>query len=352
MGGVVAYNWDQRRAGAYPACWKESAKPRPVTAAQLDDLDLQRAIASLPVPLLLISRDRRCIFANPAMAWIFDLPGSALLDQHLSDLVPEGGVLADHAFNLLDAGNNVPVQHEHNFRGRRYQLSASHLHGPGEEVRAMIVAAVDVTRRWRTEQSLRRSRRRLVECARRDHLTGLLNRRGWDTLLRREAFLASRDGKPLSVFIADVDWFKSYNDKFGHLAGDQCLRLIAAELRRCVGSVGGYAGRYGGEEFVAVLPGSSGTHALAVAERFRSAVAALEVEHRNRVVAPITVSIGVAAFDLPSQYPSVSGRDVAILKAADEALYTAMGNGRDQVRCAPFRGLPGRFLKGEVSLSI
>ena len=335
MGSVVAYSGDQPDIGNQSAFWNESASAGAVAVAHLDDADLQRVIASLPMPLLLVGRDMRCLFSNPAMARIVGRPGTALLEQRLSDLLPEADLLADHAFRHFDAGNDDSVQHERNFRGRRYQLSASPLSGLGGRARALVVTATDITRRWRTEQSLRRSRRRLVEFARRDHLTGLLNRRGWDTLLRREAFLAARDDNQLSVFIADIDWFKSYNDTFGHVAGDHCLRSIAVELRRCVAAVGGHAGRYGGEEFVAILPGSGRSGALAVAERFRSAVAALAGDHRNSVVGPVSVSVGIASFGAAHQLSPGGRGDLAILRAADEALYLAKASGRNQIRCAP-----------------
>jgi diguanylate cyclase (GGDEF)-like protein len=335
MGSVVAYCGNGPDFGNQSAFWNESAKTGAVAAAHLEDADLQRVIASLPMPVLLVGRDMRWLFGNPAMAQIVGRPGTALLEQRLSDLLPEAGLLVDHAFRHFDAGNDCSVQHERNFHGRRYQLSASPLSGMGGRARVLVVTATDITRRWRTEQSLRRSRRRLVEFARQDHLTGLLNRRGWDTLLRREAFLAARDSSALSVLIADIDWFKSYNDTFGHVAGDQCLRSIAAELRRCVAAIGGHAGRFGGEEFVAILPGSGRSSALAVAERFRSAVAALGGDHRNNVVGRVSVSIGIASFDPVHQRPPGDRGDLAILKAADKALYLAKANGRDQIRYAP-----------------
>ena len=338
MGSVVAYGGDRSNSSNQSAYWSESANTGSTAAAHLDDADLQRVIASLPMPLLLVGRDMRCLFGNPAMAGILDRPDIALLGRKLSDLLPEADLLADHAFRHFDAGNDDPVENERSFRGRRYQLSASPLSGPDGQVRALVVTATDITRRWRTEQSLRRSRRRLVEFARRDHLTGLLNRRGWEILLRREAYLAAQDDNQLSVFIADIDWFKSYNDMFGHVAGDQCLRSIAAELRRCVAAVGGHAGRYGGEEFIAILPGSGRGRALAVAERFRSAAAALTGDHRNRIVGPVTVSIGVASFDQACQFAPGGRGDLAILQAADEALYLAKANGRNQISYAPSEG--------------
>lgn len=338
MDSAVAYGGDRSNSSNQSAYWNESANAGSTTVAHLNDADLQRVIASLPMPLLLVERDLRCLFGNLAMARILGRPDVALHGHRLSDLLLGADLLADHAFCHFDAGNNEPVAHERNVRGRRYQLSASPLFGPHGGVRALVVTATDITRRWRTEQSLRRSRQRLVEFARRDHLTGLLNRRGWEMLLRREAFLAARDGNQLAVFIADIDWFKSYNDMFGHVAGDQCLRSIAAELRRCVAAVGGHAGRYGGEEFVAILPGSGQGRALAVAERFRLAAAALRGDHRNRIVGPVTVSIGVASLDQAYQFARGGPADLAILQAADEALYLAKANGRNQISCAPSRG--------------
>ncbi len=158
----------------------------------------------------------------------------------------------------------------------------------------------------------------------RDALTGLFNRRYMEETLAREIHGASRRGGSLSIVMLDVDHFKPYNDRYGHEAGDALLRelggWLASQLRQ-----GDVACRYGGEEFVLILPGASLEGTRARAERLREAVRMLRVQHRERVLDSITVSLGVAS------YPLHGATADAILRAADLALYRAKADGRNRV---------------------
>jgi diguanylate cyclase (GGDEF)-like protein len=162
--------------------------------------------------------------------------------------------------------------------------------------------------------------------ATRDALTGLFNRGLILDGLARELHRADREEKALSVVIADVDHFKRVNDTHGHLAGDAVLRQIAERMRLVLR---GYdlIGRYGGEEFLAVLPGCDLARAVQVAERMREAVAAEPVDAMGSPV-PVTVSLGVAS-------AARTGTDAfALIKAADDALYRAKARGRNSVETA------------------
>jgi len=160
-----------------------------------------------------------------------------------------------------------------------------------------------------------------------DQLTGLFNRRYMEETLERETHRARRGGRPMSILMLDVDSFKQQNDVFGHEAGDAILRelgaLLKASLRRedipC---------RYGGEEFALVLPEASMEGAARRAEQIRQAVKGLRIPFNGRVLGPITVSIGVAAF--PDHGPDGH----AVLQAADAALYHAKRTGRDRISVA------------------
>jgi diguanylate cyclase (GGDEF)-like protein len=160
--------------------------------------------------------------------------------------------------------------------------------------------------------------------ARLDPLTGAFNRRAFDELLRRDVARAQRHGRPLAVILIDIDHFKRVNDTMGHAAGDRFLvavaKTIAAVLRAedllC---------RYGGEEFIVVLPETDGTGALQAAERLRAAIEALRLDHEG-VARSITASFGVASFADPA-------RDTIenVIHAADLALYRAKATGRNRV---------------------
>lgn len=161
--------------------------------------------------------------------------------------------------------------------------------------------------------------RQLMEEAMRDPLTGLMNRRALDQQLEGEISRARRYGRPLSILMLDFDNFKSYNDRFGHPAGDDALRAGSTQLQAGVRRAD-YVGRYAGEEFVAILTDTSMAKAGTVARRIRHLI------HRHDwPLQQITVSIGVAALDLGCD-------DVqSLVEAADRALYKAKAAGRDRV---------------------
>lgn len=170
--------------------------------------------------------------------------------------------------------------------------------------------------------------RALNTLATHDGLTGLANRRCLDATIEREFRRAARSRQPLSIVLVDIDHFKDYNDCYGHPAGDACLCAIARAIEGCLRRAGDLAGRFGGEEFVVVLPGSDATRALAFAETMRLAVRGLAVQHRRSERGIVTLSAGVATF--------VPGRSAgpwqALVGDADAALYASKASGRDTVR--------------------
>ncbi len=172
----------------------------------------------------------------------------------------------------------------------------------------------------------------LRRASRLDALTGLPNRRQFDEFLAAQ--LASRRGNhaPLAVLLMDVDHFKAFNDRYGHPAGDQCLRLVATALSDTVPGNAGLLARWGGEEFALVLPGTDVAHAQALGERLCRAVARLAMRHDHSPTADhVTISCGVACGSAVH-----SQRDAELLmQAADGALYDAKDQGRNRCCVAP-----------------
>ncbi|MDO9600392.1 MAG: diguanylate cyclase [Azoarcus sp.] len=162
-----------------------------------------------------------------------------------------------------------------------------------------------------------------------DGLTGIANRRRFDESLLREWRRASRTGLPLSLLVADVDYFKPFNDNYGHQVGDECLKAVARTLELKLRRPTDVVARYGGEEFAAILPETALDGAIAVADAMRGGIEALAITHRLSGAAPVvTISIGVA-----SMMP-VRGDEngfVALIKSADDALFRAKKLGRNQV---------------------
>lgn len=164
-----------------------------------------------------------------------------------------------------------------------------------------------------------------------DSLTQLANRRHFDQTFDQEWQRAVRQGSPLSVVMIDVDKFKAYNDHYGHLAGDECLKKVAKVMQQTLRRAGELAARYGGEEFVILLPGHDVNSALAEAQRIRSAVEALSLPHKASDTAQVvTVSLGVA-----SRMPQRAEDPYGLVQQADEALYLAKHQGRNRVVAHP-----------------
>lgn len=159
-----------------------------------------------------------------------------------------------------------------------------------------------------------------------DGLTGLSNRRYMDKYLRVEIARAMRNGHSLAVLLCDVDVFKKYNDHFGHLKGDDCLKDVAKAMEATCKRTTDLVARYGGEEFAAILPDTSQENAGIVAEGMRQAVEALAIDHPEAETKKVTVSIGVF-----SCVPDNKEQAEDMLKRADKALYVAKETGRNQV---------------------
>ncbi|ELX13392.1 response regulator/GGDEF domain-containing protein [Janthinobacterium sp. HH01] len=161
-----------------------------------------------------------------------------------------------------------------------------------------------------------------------DGLTGIANRRRFDDTMRIEWQRGQRDRKPLTLLLCDVDFFKMYNDSFGHLAGDLCLKKVAAVLTEHLKRPADLAARYGGEEFAIILPETPLTGALIVAESCRRHLEQLAIENpqADTEFSTVTMSIGVA-----SVVPSASSSVDQLIQQADQALYAAKRGGRNRV---------------------
>ncbi|MEP7261073.1 MAG: diguanylate cyclase [Usitatibacter sp.] len=201
--------------------------------------------------------------------------------------------------------------------------------------------AISNRARWVTEEALRASElqlrtmferalaseERYRELSSIDALTGIANRRTFDTALALEWARALRERQPISLIMADIDHFKLYNDRYGHPAGDICLQQVSRAIDSCTNRAGDLAARYGGEEFAVILPSTDAAAAAVVAERIRAAVAALGLAHETSSVAAfVTISVGLATMT-----PQQAGQGSSLTAAADRALYRAKDSGRNCV---------------------
>jgi diguanylate cyclase (GGDEF)-like protein len=180
--------------------------------------------------------------------------------------------------------------------------------------------------RVRNQLELKRQRDLLGRLAMIDGLTGLPNRRAFDEILEREWRRAARTQSSTAVLMLDLDHFKSYNDGFGHLAGDDCLRRVGKVLAASLERAADFVARFGGEEFVAILPDTDRTGAEIIAERLRQKIGQLQIPHVSPIGIPwLTISIGGATV------VAESGRDpLTLVAAADSQLYLAKQLGRNR----------------------
>lgn len=294
-------------------------------------LQLETVYDNAPVALCTVNRDGHLTLLNRAMAQLLGGSAEGLQGASLADLFP--AAWARMAAALLRVEGGQPVDdHEFEWQGQWFYAVSSPMTDALGRVIGLSVAWTDITGRKQVEQQLTEANYRLEHYAQQDYLTGLYNRRYLDERLAREIARARRDDQPLSLCMVDVDYFKSYNDRHGHIAGDECLRAVADALALGAARPGDIVGRYGGEEFVIVLCGADEPGAVAVAQRLRAGVAALRLPHVDSPYGQVTVSLGVVTCR-PAQ-PCVDGWVATVdglLRAADVALYDAKRQGRNRV---------------------
>lgn len=198
---------------------------------------------------------------------------------------------------------------------------------------------VDMRRRTRAERQLLIAQEQLLDAnaklevlASRDALTGLANRRSFDQTLEVEIRRALRRKSTLSLVLLDIDMFKRYNDRYGHIAGDTCLRSVAEILKSCIHRPGDLAARYGGEELALILPNTDLDGAEAIARTFMVALQQRDLPHLASPFGKVTVSGGIAS--LPQAAEDSHAQALALIESADQALYQAKSGGRNRLQRA------------------
>ena len=198
------------------------------------------------------------------------------------------------------------------------------------EVEALVGFMFDISERKRSEEQLLGLQAELRDLSFKDALTGLANRRRFDEVMMREWTEARESGEPLSLLMIDIDYFKQYNDRYGHLRGDACLRQVADLLFGAAQGERSFLARFGGEEFAVVLPGAALERARKLATRCRDAVSRARIAHAASAIGDnLTISVGVGAV-----VPRDAVDPLAFSEAVDRRLYLAKQQGRDRVVAA------------------
>ncbi|GAB4291205.1 MAG: hypothetical protein Kow0096_05220 [Thiohalomonadaceae bacterium] len=264
----------------------------------------------------------RVKYLNAMAERVLDITVERAQGHRITELVD--GVRREHFEQAMRA---VSPGHGHNFEFS-YELDGSTHHFEAtlteilhrRQLAGFLLVAHDTTDRKRLEETLR-------NLSYQDGLTGIANRRRFDEKLEQEWRRAAREHQPISLIMLDIDFFKKYNDLYGHPAGDECLRKIARVLAETVARPGDIAARYGGEEFAAILPNTSMLGAEKLAEQIRAQIEGLELPHADSGISPwVTVSIGLA-----TRIPGNDEEHTILLEGADRALYKAKQQGRNRV---------------------
>ena len=277
--------------------------------------------------ILQLGPDGRHRYVSPACERLLGYHPLEFLDGHPRDTAhPEDWPrLAANIETIQSTGRAPPVS----YRVRRKDGVYIWVETQGQKLdgeAGVVVALRDISSRKRVEALLHEANNHLQRQVMLDGLTCIANRRCFDLTLSKEFRRAGRDQTPLGLLMIDVDHFKAYNDKYGHPAGDRCLRAIAEAVAQELRRPGDFVARYGGEEFAVLLPNTNEAGAMVMAERLRGIVLALAITHAGNPARIATVSIGFAV-----QSPTGSGDcGTALLQRADAALYQAKSAGRNR----------------------
>jgi diguanylate cyclase (GGDEF)-like protein len=267
--------------------------------------------------------DFRCLVVNPVIAKAFNrsreqLVGKLVLKRFLQRVNPD---LFNLVVTVVETGEPLAKDIYYPLgESAWYHFSAVKL-GDG-----FAIAVRDITERKKMELELQTVNRELRSLAHLDSLTCIANRRCFDDFLPQAWIRMGRMSKPLSLLMLDVDFFKNYNDVYGHQQGDCCLKQIAQVIQKIVARPTDLVARYGGEEFAIILPETSQAGAVRVADTIRRAVIALEIAHKaSEVSTLVTVSIGIS-----SLIPILDFSHDYLVHQSDQALYLAKQQGRNR----------------------
>jgi diguanylate cyclase (GGDEF)-like protein/PAS domain S-box-containing protein len=271
-------------------------------------------------------------YVSPAVERVLGYhPAELIGNVHNTLTHPDDLAARDEARRvLLETGQPVPVSKRLRHAHGHYVWLEAELCLTVQQGVPMGILAIyrDVSARRAAEEALARSYEAMSSLATVDALTGIANRRELDRRLEQECAQARATGRPLSLLIIDVDHYKLFNDSYGHVAGDECLKRLADLLAQHEQRPADLAARFGGEEFVLLLPETDGASAARVAELICSGIDGLQLRHEKSPFGCITVSIGIAT----AADKTVTAK--ALLGAADRALYAAKQGGRNRCETA------------------
>ncbi|MBV9860575.1 MAG: PAS domain S-box protein [Alphaproteobacteria bacterium] len=280
--------------------------------------------------IMLVGPDGRRLYVSPASRAVLGYEPEELVDLPVGGLVhPEDRAAWSgsrrQALNAPEGEITEAIYRCIRKDGSLVWVEADRQRCPGDL--GYVVSIRDITERKQMQDQLANANRRLEELVTRDGLTGIANRRFFDEALQIEIRRAAREQTTLAVIMMDIDYFKEFNDRYGHLAGDDCLRAVAVAIKNMMRRPADLAARYGGEEFVVLLPNTSEDGAVIVAEQILEGVRQLNITHQGSPQKLVTISAGLMT-TVPK--PGSEQPD-ALIEGADQKLYRAKHKGKNQL---------------------
>jgi diguanylate cyclase (GGDEF)-like protein/PAS domain S-box-containing protein len=301
--------------------------------------------------IILADFDGRPYYVSPAVQDLWGWEPEELTKLRFLDLIhPEDRPrIAELLREMRSKSEGETVQYRARKKNSEYgwvETSLRTIHHPISNIPTGALQIVrDISERKHSEQKLEAAYHAAEALADQDALTGLANRRRLDDFLTNEWRRGLRDGAPLSFLLLDVDRFKAYNDSYGHLQGDICLKQIAQVTRKVLFRTSDLAARYGGEEFAFVLPFTPEEGARRIAEEMCAVLRHMRLPHAASSEGIVTVSVGHATL-----VPSVSGSAESLVELADQAMYQAKREGRNRICSAPSDSSPHSLPGAETGI--
>lgn len=288
-----------------------------------------------PIGIYHVNTEGNVTAANPEFAWMMGYESADAVAEQISDFATQAFFDPERAEEFMFGVNEAEEVIRFRCRLKRKDNSfvwalcyAKATKDENGRVNGFNGFAIDISETVRAERDLKKANERLKMLSVIDGLTQIPNRRRFDEYLDSEWKRHLRSQEPISVVLCDIDFFKLYNDNYGHQAGDDCLQKVARAINECAQRETDLAARYGGEEFVLVLPNTDEQGALAVSEQVRINVKKLQLPHeKSKVCDHVTLSLGVS-----TMIPGQDNTAQALVELADEGLYEAKENGRNQSR--------------------